>query len=142
MSTVAKVGELSKEEQFAKGISEGKTIKDAMIDAGYPKSRALRGTAGLTKKMVRAMADEGYKLAEFGKSLDLETLKNIAIGRLATNAIQGKDGGVMSAKQIGQHKDIGLWVAESMAGVIMINVPNQAIENKSKVIDASPEAEL
>jgi hypothetical protein len=139
MSTIAKVGELSKEEQFAKGISEGKTIKDAMIDAGYPKSRALRGTAGLTKRMIQAMASEGLKLAEFGKSLNLETLKNMTIGRLAKNMIEGKDGGVMSAKTMGSHRELNLWTPEHMAGIIVLAAPVKFSENKKTILDIPSE---
>jgi hypothetical protein len=126
----------NREQIFAEKIADGGSIKQSMIDAGYPESRANKGLAGCSKRMIQAVAEEGIELAAFGKSLSLDTLKYIAIGRLAANAIEGRDGGVMSAKTLGSHRELNLWTPESMAGIIVITPPNQAVQNADKTIDA------
>jgi hypothetical protein len=122
---------------FAQEMARGNSLRQSMIAAGYSEKQAGKGIKSVSKAMMRAMKNEGVKMADFGKSLDMDTLKHIAIGRLATNAIQGKDGGCLSAKQLGSHRDLNLWAAESQAGVIVISVPNHISENKSKLLESS-----
>jgi hypothetical protein len=125
---------------FAKQMVAGNSIKQSMIAAGYSEKQASKGKAAVSNKMLKALAAEGYKMADFGKQFSMDELKNIAIGRLVTNSITGKDGGVMSAKTLGSHRDLNLWTPEQMAGVIVLQAPNFAVENKAKMLAEAEDA--
>lgn len=120
---------------FAKNLAEGNSIRQSMIQAGYSEKQANKGKAAISKKMLKALSKEGYKMAEFGKQFSLDEIKHTVIGRLMTNAISGKDGGVMSAKTLGSHRDLNLWTPEQMAGIIVLNAPTQVIDNKAKLLE-------
>jgi hypothetical protein len=127
----------SRERVFAAKLASGQTIKQSMVEAGYPLSRAKRGIAGMSKKMLKALSAEGYDLAQYGKSLSLDTLKNMVIGRLATNVVNGKDGGVMSAKTLGSHRELNLFVPESQVGVIVLGMPGQIEAKREKLLEGA-----
>jgi nucleoid DNA-binding protein len=127
---------------FAKEMAAGNSIKQSMITAGYSEKQASKGVKAISQKMLKALSKEGVKLADFGKQFSLDELKNVAIGRLVQNAITGKDGGVMSAKTLGSHRDLNLWTPEQMAGVIVLQAPTFAAENKAKLLADEPDAAI
>jgi hypothetical protein len=123
-------------EVFVERIKSGDTLQRALEASGRSPKQARKGMAVVSAAMLKMLAKEGIKLAEFGKSLSTETLKNLAIGRLAKNAIDGSDKGVMSAKTLGSHKDINLWAVDSQVGVIVLGMPGQIEAKREKLLEA------
>lgn len=125
---------------FARKMKEGCSIRESMIAAGYSEKQANKGQKAISKKMMGAMAKEGIKMADFAKQFTTKDLGDIVVGRLVTNAMVGRDGGVMSAKTLGSHKDLNLWTQESQAGVIVINMPHISEEHLKQLL--TPPADL
>ena len=125
-------------DELTKIEQPGHSIMKAMLDAGYCESQAKQGWAGVPKKVVQLLAKKGARLVEFG-AIDAETQEKLVRGRLVQNVIRGSDKGVLSAKALGSDKRISMWQADIQAGVIVISVPNQVIENKAKLLADDPE---
>lgn len=117
--------------EMAEQLAKGEPIYQVMKKYGYSDGVAKLGVRGIPKGLLKHMKLKGYKVAELGNALRKhpDLLGDIAVGRLALNAMDGKDGGVMSAKTLGSHRDLNLWVPESQAGVIVLNVPT-ALQGK------------
>jgi hypothetical protein len=58
---------------------------------------------------------------------------------LLDNAIQGKDGGAMSAKILGSDSELNMWAPEQNQGLVIINVPQYAIDHKAEILSAAEE---
>lgn len=124
---------------FAEKMVEGCSIRESMMAAGYSEKQANKGKRAINKRMLKAMAAEGYKLADLAKQFTTKDLGDIAIGRLVTNAMIGKDGGAISAKTLGSHRDLNLWQPDNQAGVIVLQVPQSiqlmSEEEKQKMLN-------
>ncbi len=110
-------------QQFAKAVANGDTLQNAMISAGYSKSTAKRGKASLSKPMLAALVTESSRLAELGKIISPEHQENLVRGRLVLNTVRGKDEGVQSAKLLGSDKTVAMWKNDSIAGLIVLQLP-------------------
>jgi len=109
----------------ARLLAQGVSYSEAMIQSGYSVNTAKRGKDGVPDVVWRMVPAKAKRLLELGK-LDTETYKRLTLGRLADNVIQGKDGGVMSAKALGSTRELDLFRTESQVGVIVVNAPNSA----------------
>jgi hypothetical protein len=54
------------------------------------------------------------------------------------NIVKGKDGGAMSAKILGSDTELNLWQQDFQQGLIVLQAPQWAIDNKAKLL-ADPE---
>lgn len=125
-----------KPEKFVESIAQGKTIREALLDAGKSAKQARKGISAVNQQMMKGLAKEGYRLVALSEQFTQEQWGKIAIGRLIQNAMLGKDGGCLSAKQLGQHRDLQLWQPETVAGVIVLQTPTKISENVGKILEA------
>ncbi len=109
-----------------------RTITSAMIEAGYSPATASQGMAAVPATVL-ALGMKGSNVYQVGKSLKVEDLRHLAIGRLAINVTEGKDGGVMSAKTLGSHRELNLWTADTQVGVILVQAPETHVKALSQV---------
>lgn len=108
------------------------------MNAGYTRATASHGLANVPNRVVKLLAKKGIRLLELGQ-IDAEKQEQLVRGRLVYNTIKGKDSGVLSAKALGSDKRISMFAPDVHAGVIVISVPNQVIENKEKLLSDDPE---
>lgn len=111
----------------AKAISEGRTLKDAMLEAGYSPSVAERGHAGLTRGIRQALIDmgQGKRFAMMGKQLRQypERLHNAIVGSLYDAMVNPRSKGVNAAKALGNHKIVNAFVQDQSQIGIIIQAP-------------------
>jgi hypothetical protein len=72
-------------------------------------------------------------------SVDPQTRRKLVRGRLVDNVIKGKDGGAMSAKILGSDSELNMWQPELNQGLVIISVPQSAIDNKRDILNAAEE---
>jgi hypothetical protein len=60
-------------------------------------------------------------------------------GRLLSNTISGKDGGAMSAKILGSDTELNMWQPEMNQGLIILQAPQYALDNKEKLLQSASE---
>ena len=106
-------------------LAQGESYTKALLAAGYSPNVAKKGRAGVPDKVMRMVGPKAIKLRELGK-LSPNVHKELLLGRLCENVLQGKDGGTLSAKALGSTKEIDLFRTESQVGVIVVNAPNTA----------------
>jgi hypothetical protein len=114
-----------RQKKAAEGLRAGKTIKAALLDAGYAETTAKMGMRAVPLS-VQTLGIKGSGVWRVGKGLSIDDFKYLALGRLAVNTAEGKDGGVMSAKTLGSHRELNLWTPESQIGLIVVNAPTGA----------------
>lgn len=56
-----------------------------------------------------------------------------------THKLKVKDGGAMSAKILGSDSELNMWVPEQNQGLVIINVPQSAIDNKAEILNGQEE---
>jgi hypothetical protein len=71
-------------------------------------------------------------------SVDPQTRRKLVRGRLIDN-VNGKDGGSMSAKILGSDSELNMWQPEFQQGLVIINVPQSAIDHKAEILNAPEE---
>lgn len=106
----------------SEGLAAGKSVTEAMRAAGYSPSTVDQGIRAVPAT-VQALGIKALPLYQAGKGLSIGDLEKLALGRLAQNVVEGKDAGTLTAKVIGSHKALNLWIAENQTGVIVINTP-------------------
>lgn len=111
----------------------GQTLKKAIMDAGYSERTANNGWDGVSNRVVKLLAKKGIRLRELGR-IDAETQREIVRGRLVYNTIKGSDKGVLSAKALGSESRVNMFVPDTQVGVIVLNSPAAALENKSALL--------
>jgi hypothetical protein len=115
----------------------GATMQDAMLANGWPESQAKRGKAGLGKPTLVALLRSGIQLGESITAADQEKLIR---GKLLENALMGNDKAVQSLKLLGQDKRVGMFTADSAAGVVAIQINTP--ENSKPEISVSGEVKF
>lgn len=118
-----------KQRALAKNLGTGMPIKHAMIEAGYSEHTANNGMAKVSGRALRLLAKEGHKLIDVGKSLSLKDQEHLVIGRLAVNVARGKDAGAQSAKILGSRRELNLFQADQVSGVIVVVPPSKAAKD-------------
>lgn len=128
--------------KLAEGLSNmensGESLKKVLMDAGYSENTANRGWSSVSNRAIKLLSRKGLRLKALGE-IDAETQEKIVRGRLVYNTIKGSDKGILSAKALGSDRRINMFVAESQAGIVVISVPNQVMEQKAKLLADDPE---
>jgi hypothetical protein len=94
------------------------------------RNRALKLMKGQSK---------GKRLRELGKSLDPKEQAALVIGGLINNIQEGTDNAIQSLKALGNTRDLGMFQPEIQTGVVIISVPQFAIDDKAKILQAAEE---
>ena len=119
------MGEKTKPNQkkAASLLAQGESYSSALLAAGYSPNVAKKGRAGVPDAVLRMVPKKAAKLRELGK-LSSDIHKELVLGRLTENVLQGKDGGTLSAKALGSTKELNMFEAEHKTGVIVVNAPS------------------
>lgn len=128
----------TRQKKAAEGLAAGKPIQTAMLEAGYAPGTARLGMQAVPLT-VQALGMKGSSVYRVGKALTTDDMRALAIGRLAINVTEGKDGGVMSAKTLGSHRELNLWTSETQVGVMVINAPETSVKPLADVPEETPE---
>ena len=123
---------------MAKKLAKGIRPRDVLIEAGYSETQASKGWAAVPDGVKLLLPAKGKRLMNLG-SVDPQTRRKLVRGRLVDNVIKGKDGGSMSAKILGSDSELNMWVPEQNQGLVTINVPQSAIDNKASILNAAEE---
>jgi phage terminase large subunit-like protein len=113
----------SKYREMATKLAKGERPKDVLLDAGYSETQAAKGWAAVPDTVKNLLPAKGKHLINLG-SIDPQAQEKLVRGRLVKNAIEGKDGGAMSAKILGSDKRLSMWQPEFQNGLVIIEVPN------------------
>jgi|HubBroStandDraft_4_1064222.scaffolds.fasta_scaffold25526_4 hypothetical protein len=87
----------------------------------------------------QAQGQPGQQLRELGKSLDPKEQAALVIGGLINNIQEGTDNAIQSLKALGNTRDFGMFQQEMQTGVVIINVPQSAIDRKAEILNAAEE---
>lgn len=124
-------------ERIAEALANGAEIQSTMLAEGYNEHQARQGLAGVPKTaLVLLLEKTNPDLLEYA-ALDGASLKSLVIGRLGKNVAEGRDGGVGSAKQLGMLKELSMFQADSLVGVVIINAPGS--EETAKLVSGDIE---
>ena len=124
--------------EMAKKLAKGIRPRDVLLEAGYSETQASKGWAAVPDGVKLLLPAKGKRLMKLG-SVDPQTQKKLLLGRLVDNVMEGKDGGAMSAKILGSHRELNLWTPEQNQGVVVINVPQFAIDHKAEILNGQEE---
>ena len=126
----------------AKAISDGKSIYDAMLEAGYSPSVAKRGHAGITRGIRQALVDmgNGKRFAMMGKQLrrDPERLHDAVVGALYDASVNPRSKGVNAAKALGNHRLVNAFVQDATQNILVIQSPAEWAGKKAADNVAAP----
>ncbi len=128
-------------EQYQKAadlLGQGVPIRQALTEAGWSQKTANLGIKGIPAGVLKLMPAKQRELIALGKSTTPEDMKYAVLGRAMENVTQGKDGGVQSAKLLGNWKELSMWNPDTQLGVIVLSAPQWVIDNKAKLL-ADPE---
>jgi len=124
-------------ERIAEALAAGEEIQSTMVAEGYNVHQARQGLAGVPKMALRLLLEKtNPDLLEYAQ-LDGSSLKSLIIGRLGKNVAEGRDGGVGSAKQLGALKELNLFQADSLVGVVIVNAPG--LDESAKLVTGDSE---
>jgi hypothetical protein len=124
--------------EMAKKLAKGLRPRDVLLEAGYSETQASKGWAAVPDGVKLLLPAKGKRLMKLG-SVDPQVRRKLLLGRLVDNVMEGKDGGAMSAKILGSDRELNLWTPEQNQGVIVIQVPQSAIDNKAAMLNAPEE---
>ena len=124
--------------EMAKKLAKGIRPRDVLLEAGYSETQASKGWAAVPDGVKLLLPAKGKRLMNLG-SVDPQTRRKLVRGRLVDNVIKGKDGGSMSAKILGSDSELNMWVPEQNQGLVIINVPQSAINNKADILNGQEE---
>jgi len=119
-----------KQQAAADGLKAGKSIKSALLDAGYSATTASLGKRALSGGIMRALGHNRRQFGVLGRISAVEQ-EEIVRGGLVFNSLTRSDKGVQSMKALGSDKRVSMFVPENVTGVVVI-VPGQQAENLLK----------
>jgi hypothetical protein len=131
--------------QLAEALDEaarnGNPVRDVLLANGYSQSVANQGWDAVPNRALKLMKGQskGKRLRELGKSLDPKEQAALVIGGLINNIQEGTDNAIQSLKALGNTRDIGMFQQEMQTGVVIINVPQSAIDRKAEIQNAAEE---
>jgi hypothetical protein len=131
--------------QLAEALDEaarnGNPVRDVLLANGYSQSVANQGWDAVPNRALKLMKGQskGKRLRELGKSLDPKEQAALVIGGLINNIQEGTDNAIQSLKALGNTRDIGMFQQEMQTGVVIINVPQSAIDRKAEILNAAEE---
>ena len=131
--------------QLAEALDEaarnGNPVRDVLLANGYSQSVANQGWDAVPNRALKLMKGQskGKRLRELGKSLDPKEQAALVVGGLINNIQEGTDNAIQSLKALGNTRDIGMFQQEMQTGVVIINVPQSAIDRKAEILNAAEE---
>jgi hypothetical protein len=120
--------------KLASLLAEGTPVGEALREAGWSELQSAKGYAAVPDAVFAKLPKKMQRLVELGKRTDRDTRKHVIRGRLLDNAIQGKDGGAMSAKILGSESELNMWIPDTQVGVIVLNAPQGLAERKAELL--------
>lgn len=109
----------------------------AMLAHGYSESMSRLGIRGVPRTVLALMPKES-NLVSLGK-INPGLQEEIVRGRLVYNTLIGSDKGVLSAKALGSDRSVNMFTPDIQTGIVVINAPQAAAEDRSKLLDAPDE---
>ena len=125
--------------KLARLLAEEMPVGQALREAGWSERQSNKGWDAVPSAVLAQLPKKATKLIALGKSVGKEERKALVRGRLMTNAIQGKDGGAQSAKILGSDSDLSMWAPEFAQGLIVLQAPTYAINNKAELLAPHPD---
>ena len=131
--------------QLAEALDEaarnGNPVRDVLLANGYSQSVANQGWDAVPNRALKLMKGQskGKRLRELGKSLDPKEQAALVIGGLINNIQEGTDNAIQSLKALGNTRDLGMFQPDIQTGVVIISVPQPAIDNKAEILNAPEE---
>jgi hypothetical protein len=119
--------------KLASLLAQDVPVGEALRESGWSARQAMKGWSAVPDQVVIKLPKKAQRLMALGKT-DKESRKNLVRGRLVDNVVKGKDGGAMSAKILGSDTELNLWQPEMQQGLIILQVPQFAIDNKAKLL--------
>lgn len=110
-------------EKAALNLAEGKSIRQSLLEAGFPQKTAEMGKRAINGRIQNELLKLGGKYIRLGRQLTPEDQEAMVRGRLAEDVILGNDKGVMAAKQLGADKRISMWQPDSQVGMVVLQAP-------------------
>jgi hypothetical protein len=129
-------------EQYQKAadlIGAGEPISKALTEAGWSQKTANKGVAAIPEGVMKLLPKNQQALIALGKSTEPEDVRHLVSGRLIQNVTQGKDKGSLSAKILGGRRDLNMWTPDMQLGVIILQTPQSAIDNKAALLKSVEE---
>jgi hypothetical protein len=124
--------------KLASLLAQDVPVGEALREAGWSARQAMKGWSAVPDRVIINLPKKAQRLMNLGKT-DKESRKNLVRGRLVDNVVKGKDGGTMSAKVLGADTELNMWQPEMQQGLIILQVPQFAIDNKAKLLADDPE---
>jgi hypothetical protein len=112
--------------------------RDVLLEAGYSEKQSSKGWAAVPDGVKLLLPAKAKRLMNLG-SVDPQTRRKLVRLRLVDNVIKGKDGGAMSAKILGSDSELNMWQPELNQGLVIISVPQSAIDHKAEILNAQEE---
>jgi hypothetical protein len=131
--------------QLAEALDEaarnGNPVRDVLLANGYSQSVANQGWDAVPNRALKLMKGQskGKRLRELGKSLDPKEQAALVIGGLINNIQEGTDNAIQSLKALGNTRDLGMFQPDIQTGVVIISVPQSAIDHKAEILNATEE---
>jgi hypothetical protein len=125
--------------KLASLLAQEVPVGEALREAGWSERQSMKGWQAVPDRVVAQLPKKAKQLVALGKNTDKDTRKHIIRGRLLQNAIQGKDGGAMSAKILGSDTELNLWTPEFQQGLIVLTVPQSIMDRKAELLANDPE---
>jgi hypothetical protein len=104
------------------------------LQAGYSESQAAKGWRKVPQAVMQMLPENMKKLIKLGKKTSKDDMRHLVYGRLVANVTEGTDKGAQSAKILGGSRDLNMWTPDQLAGVIVLQAPQFAIDNKADLL--------
>jgi hypothetical protein len=115
------------------------TIKAAMLQAGYSEAQAAKGWSKVPQASLKLLPEKMQRLIKLGRTTPAQDMRALVHGRLIDNVTTGKDAGAQSAKILGSSRDLNMWTPDMQMGVIVLNTPQRALDNKDALMKSLDE---
>ena len=114
-------------------------VGEALRAAGWSQRQSMKGWDAVPDRVLAQLPKKAQRLVALGKNTDKNTRKHIVRGRLLQNAIQGKDGGAMSAKILGSDSELNMWQPDIQAGLVVLTMPQSMLDRKAELLAPDPD---
>jgi hypothetical protein len=124
---------------LADALAEGMPIGKALLKAGYSRRQSLKGMAAVPERVLKILPKKAQRLMNLAKLTAPEQQRDLVIGRLVDNITKGNDKAVQSAKALGGTRDNNLFTPDMQMGVIVLTMPQWAVDKKAELLADDPE---
>jgi hypothetical protein len=84
-------------------------------------------------------AQQGKAIRELGKSLPVPEQEELVRGALISNIEAGEDKAIQSIKALAKTRDLGMFQPEIQTGIVVLNLPQSAVDHKAEILNAEEE---